>query len=162
MTARLMASVGPLVPSRCWFGPVHLHPQELAELSGHHDHGDACEVADEHGATEELCDESHVEQAGGQGQDAHDQGTHAGHGGIGGGVTEGQGGEGGRREDRGRRLGADTQEPRCARDHIDGERRQTGPEPHDGIQPGQGRVGHDLRDQVGRNAQAGEGIGPDA
>ena len=34
--------------------------------------------------------------------------------------------------------------------------------PDDGVQPGQGRIGHDLGDQVGRDAQAGEGIRPDA
>ncbi len=143
-------------------GPVDLHPKELAELAGHHDHGDASEVADEHGTTEELRDESHAQQARGQGQHAHDQGTHARHGGIRGGVTDGQGGEGSRGEDRGRGLGTDAEEPRCARNHVDRERRQARPEANDGVQPGQGRIGHDLRNQVGRNAQAGEGIRPDA
>ncbi len=60
MTARLMATVARIGgidmlqggdDLRDRLGPVDLHPEELAELAGHHDHGDASEVADEHGAS---------------------------------------------------------------------------------------------------------------
>jgi len=130
------------------------HAGHPAEPAGNHDQRHACHVADKHWPGQQVSHEAEPQQPGGHRHHAGEQRERTRQRGIPTGLASGQRADRDRRHQRRCRLRAHRHRSRRAERQVSEQRGQRRPEARDRRQAGHGRIGHDLRNQVGRHGQA--------
>ena len=134
--------------------------EELGQLAHDHDYGHPVEVADAQRLGEQFRDHAEVGESGDRADHAHDHRHRRRQGDGPGGVASGADERQDRRQDQRRQsgIGAEDQDARRAEDRV-GEQRHDGriEAGHRG-QPGELGVGHALRDEEGRDREAGDEV----